>query len=219
MDQVSEQASVSDNTQEPSTAEMNEPSRESGEMNVQSSESTNAAELAAETSSTAPSRSTDRLPTTDWLDGDPEPTLTSAMISRYFKLTAVMLGLNAVLASVSVIALFRRPSEPRTIVVAAPPAPAQPIVLPPPPPSPQAVAPPEAARTEKPATNPLRALPGTPSPTVEKIPLLGVPSTKRTLLAPGTAPKRLAATPVKSAPSASENSDDEGPAVHLAERW
>jgi hypothetical protein len=176
--------------------------------------------LPVETLPEAPSRSTDRLPTTDWLDGEP---LTSAIITRYFKLTAVMLGLNVVLASVSVIALFRQPSEPRTIVVAAPPtAPAQPTVLASPPAAPQAATPPEAAKADKPATSAPRAFPATPTPTVEKAPLLGVPSTKRSGLASAAAPKRPSVATAKSAPSASatsQGSEDEAPGVHLAERW
>jgi hypothetical protein len=132
-----------------------------------------------------------------------------------------MLGLNVVLASVSVIALFRHPSEPRTIVVAAPPpptAPAQPAALPPLLPSTQAATLPEEAKAEKPSINAPRAYPATPTPTVEKVPLLGVPSTKRSLVV-AAAPKRLAVTPAKSTPAASENSEDEAPGVHLAERW
>jgi len=210
MDRAPEQASVSDNAQETAT----------DEINVQALESDNHAEEAAEAPyeapAEAPCRSTDRLPTTDWLDGEP---LTAAVIRRYFKLTAVMLGLNVVLASVSVIALFRRPSEPRTIVVAAPPtAPAPPVAVASPPPSTQAPTPPEAAKPDKPATNAPRSLPGTPTPTVEKIPLLGVPSTKRSILASASAPKRVAVTTPKSTPPAAETSD-EAPGVHLAERW
>jgi hypothetical protein len=173
-----------------------------------------------ETPPEAPSRSTDRLPTTDWLDGEP---LTSAIITRYFKLTAVMLGLNVVLAGVSVIALFRQPSEPRTIVVAAPPiALAQPTVLASPPAVTQAATPPEAAKADKPATSAPRAFPATPTPTVEKAPLLGVPSTKRSGLASAVAPKRPPVATAKSATSASatsQGSEDEAPGVHLAERW
>jgi hypothetical protein len=204
MDRVPEEAAVSGNAQETTP----------DELNVQARDGESDAAEAAETSSEAPYRSTDRLPTTDWLDGEP---LTTAMISRYFKLTAVMLGLNVVLAGVSVIALFRHPGEPRTIVVAAPPtAPAQPAPLPPPPPSTQAATLPAAAEPSKPTTVTPRAHPATPAPTVEKVPLLGVPSTKRSILASAAAPKRLVVTPAKSTPA---DSEDEAPGVHLAERW
>jgi hypothetical protein len=216
MDRVPEQAAVSANAQETTT----------DEMNVQARDDESDAEQTTETSSEAPYRSTDRLPTTDWLDGEP---LTTAVITRYFKLTAVMLGLNVVLASVSVIALFRHPGEPRTIVVAAPPtAPAPPTILPSPPPSTQVATPPEAAKPDKPTTNAPRAFPATPSPTVEKVPLLGAPAAKRSMVASAAAPRRLAVTPAKNTLPASEGSqgsqgsqgsEDEAPGVHLAERW
>ena len=218
MDRAPEPAGVSvpDHAPEATAVEMNTLARD-GEGDT---------DEASEPSSEAPCRSTDRLPTTDWLDGEP---LSTALISRYFKLTAVMLGLNVVLASVSVIALFRHPGEPRTIVVAAPPAPpAQPIVLPSPPPSTQAASPPETVKPERPSTNAPRAFPSTPTPTVEKVPLLGAPSAKRAMVASAVAPKRLAVTTAKNAPSAStdsqgsqgsQGSEDEAPGVHLAERW
>jgi len=218
MDRAPEQNIASENAQETTIDEQNVQARDDrGDSDGRDDRPDS---LPVETPSEAPSRSTDRLPTTDWLDGEP---LTSAVITRYFKLTAVMLGLNVVLASVSVIALFRQPSETRTIVVAAPPtAPAQPTVLASPPAGPQAATPPEAAKADKPATSAPRAFPATPTPTVEKAPLLGVPSTKRSGLASAAAPKRPSVATAKSAPSASatsQGSEDEAPGVHLAERW
>jgi hypothetical protein len=205
MDRVPEpQASVSETPLETATDEASAQACDSGDDQP--------ADLAP-----PPSRSTDRLPTTDWLDGEP---LTTAMITRYFKLTAVMLGLNVVLASVSVVALFRPPSEPRTIVVAAPtPAPAQPAVLPSPPlPSTQAPSPP-ATNPEPPVPPAPRAFPATPAPTVEKTPLLGAPPSKRSVLASAATPKRPPVATVKISPPAPAASEDEAPGVHLAERW
>lgn len=144
----------------------------------------------------------------------------AAMISRYFKLTAAMVGLNVVLASVSVIALLR---QPRTIVVAAPPAPAKvttPPIVPAPAGPPSAATEPLTPAVRAPSTAPaLPTSPPPPLPSFDRIPLLGEPASKR-ILAPPVKAKRTAVATVKNAPvEAADESDAEPYGVHLAERW